>query len=118
MRCDAVQTGCLLAGGEGSRRLHHDGLFRHRNGGSSSDCDFGIYQATRRHTCEDRDVSVVIFRLEELKSSWFVSSERLTAINSPAGDVTRPVKETCRRSRVVKRGRREGLGRCKWAGDK
>ena len=52
----------------------HDGLFRPRNGESSSHGDFGIYQATRRHTCEDRDVSVLTFRLEELKSSWFVSS--------------------------------------------
>jgi hypothetical protein len=47
-----------------------------------------------------------------------VSSDRLTAINRAAGDVTRPVKETCKRMGVVKRGRREGLGRCKWAGDK
>jgi hypothetical protein len=44
-------------------------------------------------------------------SSWFVSSERLTAKISAGGDVTRPVKETCGRLRVVKRGRREGLGR-------
>lgn len=73
------------------------GLFRPRNGECSSHGDFGIYQATRCHTCEDRDVSVLILRLEELKSSRFVSSERPTAVNSAAGDVTRPVKETCRR---------------------
>ena len=110
MECDAAQTACWLAGVSNEP----DGLFRPHNGESSSHGDFGIYQATRRHTCEDRNVSVVIFRLEELKSS-----ERLTAaINSAAGDVTRPVKETYRRLGVVERGRREGLGRWKWVGDK
>jgi hypothetical protein len=110
VRCDAVQTGCLLAGVS----KEPDGLFRPRHGGSSSHGDFCIYQATMRHTCEDRDVSVVIFRFEEF-SRVGLTSERPTAVNPAAGDVTRPVKETCRRLEVIKRGRREGLGRCKWA---
>jgi hypothetical protein len=67
VRCDAVQTGCLLAGVS----KEPAGLIRSRHGGSSSHGDFGMYQATVLHTWEDRGVGVVILHLEELKSSWF-----------------------------------------------
>jgi hypothetical protein len=69
--CDAVQAGCLFASvTEEPDSFTLTVFVRPHNGGSSFDGDFDFCQATRRHTCEYRDVTVLIFRLDELMSSF------------------------------------------------